>query len=115
VFGRPLARGGRRSSPVHLCSTHKVCGSDDKTPATTSCRLPSAQLGLAEAINTAAEQAIGRSNLTSLEIDLANGDTVVWHLDQPVLVGDGAVDDQEGELVVVIELGPLAKVLRIRS
>jgi hypothetical protein len=35
------------------------------------------------------------------------------HLDQPVLVGDGAVDDQEGELVVVIELGPLAKVLRI--
>jgi hypothetical protein len=80
VFGRPLARGGRRSSPVHLCSTHKVCGSDDKTPATTSCRLPSAQLGLAEAINTAAEQAIGRSNLTSLEIDLANGDTVVWQI-----------------------------------
>jgi hypothetical protein len=63
-----------------LCSTHKGCGSDDKTPDDNVRRLQSAQLGLADAINTAAEQAIGRSNLTSLEIDLANGDTVVWQI-----------------------------------
>jgi hypothetical protein len=63
-----------------LCSTHKGCGSDDKTPDDNVRRLRSAQLGLADAINTAAEQAIGRSNLTSLEIDLANGDTVVWQI-----------------------------------
>ena len=35
------------------------------------------------------------------------------HLDQPVLVGDGAVDDEEDEVVVVVELRPLAEVLRI--
>jgi hypothetical protein len=35
------------------------------------------------------------------------------HLDQPVLVRDGAVDNQEDEVVVVIELRPLAEVLRI--
>jgi hypothetical protein len=35
------------------------------------------------------------------------------HLDQPVLIGDGAINDQEDKLVVVVELGPLAKVLRI--
>ena len=35
------------------------------------------------------------------------------HLDQPVLIGDGAVDDQEHEVVVVVELRTLAEVLRI--
>ena len=35
------------------------------------------------------------------------------HLDQPVLIGDGAVDDQEDEVVVVVELRTLAEVLRI--
>jgi hypothetical protein len=35
------------------------------------------------------------------------------HLDQPVLIGDGAVDDQEDKVVVVIELRTLAEVLRI--
>ena len=35
------------------------------------------------------------------------------HLDQPVLVGDGAVHDKEDEVVVVVELRTLAEVLRI--
>jgi hypothetical protein len=35
------------------------------------------------------------------------------HLDKSVRIGDGAVDDQEDEVVVVVELGTLAEVLRI--
>jgi len=35
------------------------------------------------------------------------------HLDQPVLVGDGAVDDEEDEVLVVVELRPLPEVLRV--
>ena len=35
------------------------------------------------------------------------------HLDQPVVVGDGAVDDEEDEVVVVVDLRALAEVLRV--
>jgi hypothetical protein len=35
------------------------------------------------------------------------------HLDQPVFVRNGTVDDKEDEVVIVVELRPLAKVLRI--
>jgi len=35
------------------------------------------------------------------------------HLDQPVVVGDGAVDDEEDEVLVVVELRPLPEVLRV--
>ena len=35
------------------------------------------------------------------------------HLDEPVLVGRSTVDDDEGEVVVVVDLRPLAEMLRI--
>ena len=35
------------------------------------------------------------------------------HLDQPVVVGRGAVDDDEDEVVVFVELGALVEVLRV--
>jgi hypothetical protein len=35
------------------------------------------------------------------------------HLDQLILVGHGAIDDQEDEVVVFLELRPLAEVLRV--
>ena len=35
------------------------------------------------------------------------------HLDETVLVRRGAVDDEEDEVVVLVELGPLAEVLRV--
>ena len=35
------------------------------------------------------------------------------HLDQPVLVGDGAVDDEEDEVVVVVDLRALVEMLRV--
>jgi len=62
----------------------------------------SAAIGLANAINTAAEQAKG--NLTSLEIDINNSDTVVWQIE---FGGDDGttvqVDATSGEL---LDLGP---------
>src|SRR5262249_38714853 len=58
--------------------------------------------------------------------DLGEGGTVVLvhgdeeplrveavHLDEPVLVGCRAVDDDEDEVVVLVDLGPLAKALRV--
>jgi hypothetical protein len=35
------------------------------------------------------------------------------HLDQPVLVRHGTVDDKEDEVVIVVELRPLTKVLGV--
>jgi hypothetical protein len=35
------------------------------------------------------------------------------HLDQLVLVGNGAVDDEEDVIVVVVDLGALAELLRV--
>ena len=35
------------------------------------------------------------------------------HLDEPVVVRDGAVDDEEDEVVVVVDLGPLAELLGV--
>ena len=35
------------------------------------------------------------------------------HLDEPVVVGDGAVDDEEDEVVVVVDLRALAEVLGV--
>src|SRR6266496_3075732 len=35
------------------------------------------------------------------------------HLDQAVLIGRGAVDDEEDEIVVILDLRPLLEVLRV--
>ena len=35
------------------------------------------------------------------------------HLDEPVVVGRGAVDDEEDEVVVVVDLGALPEVLGV--
>lgn len=77
---------------------------EDKTPDDDVRKLRSATVGLAHAINTAAEQATGKGNLTSLEIDTNNSDTVVWQIE---FGGDDGttvqVDATSGE---VLDLGP---------
>ena len=35
------------------------------------------------------------------------------HLDQPVVVGAGAVDDDEDEVVIAVDFGSLVKLLRV--
>jgi hypothetical protein len=54
---------------------------EDKTTDDDVHKLRSAMVGLAHAINSAAEQATGKGNLTSLEIDTNNSDTVVWQIE----------------------------------
>jgi uncharacterized membrane protein YkoI len=77
---------------------------EDKTPDDDVHKVRSATVGLTNAINTAAEQATGKGNLTSLEIDINNSDTVVWQIE---FGGDDGttvqVDATSGE---VLDLGP---------
>jgi uncharacterized membrane protein YkoI len=60
-------------------------------------------VGLAHAINSAAEQATGKGNLTSLEIDTNNSDTVVWQIEFGDYGTTVQVDATSGE---VLDLGP---------
>jgi uncharacterized membrane protein YkoI len=77
---------------------------EDKAPAEDIRKLRSAQVGLGDAVNTAAEQATGKGNLTALEIDMYSGDTVVWQIE---FGGDDSttvlVDATSGE---VLDIGP---------
>jgi uncharacterized membrane protein YkoI len=79
---------------------------EDKTPDDVR-TLRSAKIPLEDAINTAVEQGKGKGNLTSLEIDIKNGDTMVWQIEfggdhgTTVLV-DGTtvlVDASSGEVI----------------
>jgi hypothetical protein len=54
---------------------------EDKTPDDDIHKLRSAKVGPADAISTAVEQAKDKGNLTSLEIDTNNGDTLVWQIE----------------------------------
>jgi uncharacterized membrane protein YkoI len=54
---------------------------EDKTPDDDVRTLRTAKIPLEDAINTAVEQARGKGNLTSLEIDIKNGDTAVWQIE----------------------------------
>jgi uncharacterized membrane protein YkoI len=80
---------------------------EDKTPDDDIRTLRSAKIPLEDAINTAVEQARGKGNLTSLEIDIKNGATAVWQIEfggdhgTTVLV-DGTtvlVDASSGEVI----------------
>jgi uncharacterized membrane protein YkoI len=79
---------------------------EDKTPDDVR-TLRSAKIPLEDAINTAVEQARGKGSLTSLEIDIKKGDTVVWQIefggDHGATVGvDGTtvlVDASSGEVI----------------
>jgi uncharacterized membrane protein YkoI len=53
---------------------------EDKTPDDVR-TLRSAKIPLEDAINTAVEQARGKGNLTSLEIDIKNSATAVWQIE----------------------------------
>ena len=54
---------------------------EDKTPDDDVHTLRSAKISLEDAINTAVEQARGKGNLTSLEIDIKNSATAVWQIE----------------------------------
>jgi uncharacterized membrane protein YkoI len=77
---------------------------EDKTPDEDVHKLRSAMVGLAHAIISAAEQATGKGNLTSLEIDTNSSDTVVWQIQFGGDYGTTVqVDATSGE---VLDLGP---------
>jgi uncharacterized membrane protein YkoI len=54
---------------------------EDKTPEDDVRTLRSAKIPLEDAINTAVEQARGKGNLTSLEIDIKKSATAVWQIE----------------------------------
>jgi uncharacterized membrane protein YkoI len=54
---------------------------EDKTPDDDVRTLRSAKIPLEDAINTAVEQARGKGNLTSLEIDIKKSATAVWQIE----------------------------------
>ena len=54
---------------------------EDKTTYDDVQKLRSANIPLEDAINTAVEQARGKGNLTSLEIDTTSGDIVMWRIE----------------------------------
>jgi Peptidase propeptide and YPEB domain len=54
---------------------------EDETPDDDVRTLRSAKIPLEDAINIAIEQARGKGNLTSLEIDIKNGATGVWQIE----------------------------------
>jgi uncharacterized membrane protein YkoI len=77
---------------------------EDKTPDDDIRRLRAAKVSLEDAVNTAAKQASGRGNVTSVEIDTTNGDTVVWQVE---FGGDGGVKVLVGATSgEVLDVGP---------
>jgi uncharacterized membrane protein YkoI len=77
---------------------------EDKTPDDDIRRLRAAKVSLEDAVNTAAKQAKRRGNVTSVEIDTTNGDTVVWQIE---FGGDGGVKVLVGATSgEVLDVGP---------
>lgn len=81
-----------------------VANDEDTTPDDDIQKLRSADISVSDAITTAAEQAQGQGDVTSLEIDTNDADAVVWQIE---FGGDSGttvlVDAVSGE---VLEVGP---------
>lgn len=81
-----------------------VANDEDTTPDDDIRKLRSADISVADAITTAAGQAQGQGDLTSLEIDTNDANTVVWQIE---FGGDNGttvlVDATSGE---VLDVGP---------
>jgi uncharacterized membrane protein YkoI len=82
-----------------------------KTPNDDVQKLRSTKVPLEDAIDTAVEQASGKGNLTSLEIDTTNGDIVMWQIEFGGDHGTTALIDGTRVLVdasfgEVLDIGP---------